>query len=87
MTGEPITPELRARILENLEGKLKKEESVQLREQIHTEFKHEYGTYLNDCKCPGCEKPLMFTFAYGPACMRDNAGCGYVPENLIVKAA
>ncbi len=89
MVGETITPELRARILENLELKLDREDSVNLRTQIK-EIGYKFGTCLKGCPCPRCDKDLTFTFAYGSACLKTynlnvKSGCGYVGINLIKK--
>ena len=84
-----ITPELKVLIVENLERKLGRDDSINLRAQIR-KIGLEYGTTLDDCTCPKCKKNLMFTFAYGPACLityelNVKSGCGYTGRDLISK--
>ncbi len=93
MAVKELPQEVKDRILENLEGRLSREDSIKLRDQIHKEFGYEYGVYLKEVSCPNekCKKPLMFTFAYVAACLwrpkeseKETIGCGKAPKlNLI----
>ena len=80
-----LTSEVKETILQNLEGKLSREEAKNLREKLKDEFKVDYGSILKDVLCSNkkCVKPLRFTFANGPSCYHSDGGCGTIGTDML----
>lgn len=42
---------------------------------------HSYGDKMPEYRCPNCNKPLIYTWAFGPVCMWSEGGCGFSFRN------
>ena len=62
-----------------LEKHVQKNLSGDERVRLHNLLKEKYsfGDKMPEYKCPGCDKPLFYTWASGPMCILSEGGCGY----------
>jgi hypothetical protein len=87
---EPAKLDLRARIDLFLNNKLDEGQALELIADLDQKYKTpdgtpHYGTEMEE-KCSGCNDPLIYTFASGPACQYSRkekwgkTGCGIVSK-------
>lgn len=53
------------------------DERIELHKKM--EKKYQLGDFMEEYRCPNCNKPLMLTWNWGPICLWDEKGCGYKP--------
>lgn len=55
--------------------------SPEERRELHGRLKerHAYGDAMPEYRCPCCQRPLIFFWAFGPLCPWLRGGCGWEP--------
>ncbi|MDP3992459.1 MAG: hypothetical protein Q8P79_03075 [Nanoarchaeota archaeon] len=56
-------------------GLINGDERIRLHQMLKE--KYSYGDKMPEYRCPQCRKPLVYTWASGPACIQSEGGCGY----------